>query len=248
MASREFDFNTPITEPITLTAEWSCSGIDPDNPTFRMVKAALKYDNPASLLPIGTVIPDTYDGNDNPMIIGTYQTMEIDGEQKRVCGLLRTYPEPLSQKFDSTRGMSSYASSEILAFLQSTYLDNCSQELKDAITQVNVQWWNGSSLVSVPGFWHLFSGIEMYMTVNPGEGQVWEYWKNVTGLSEPYDNVTMSRAVMSRTGVAQDIWLRTLSPYGSQYACTSGIYGRLEAFAYTDQNEAVYPFCFIVQD
>lgn len=56
----KFDFSTPITEDTTLNALWTCSDIDPNNPTLQNLKLALGTGNPSAIYPIGTLCPDVY--------------------------------------------------------------------------------------------------------------------------------------------------------------------------------------------
>lgn len=49
--------------------------------------------------PVGTEIPDTWDGKDNPLIVGTYQYhTNDDGELFMAAGLLRKFVEPSSSR------------------------------------------------------------------------------------------------------------------------------------------------------
>lgn len=203
MALKEFDFNTPITEPITLTGEWNC-GWDPDNPTLDGFKKAI---DDGEEVPIGTEIPDTWDGQSNPLIVGTYQVVSTpDGQKYRAVGLLRKYVEPTAQTFGSSVD---YSSSDILSYLNGDYLDKCSDDLKRIISEVSVPYNNGSAISLVNGTWHLFSGVELFGTYTSGEGSVWEYWAQQTGLASANDDTNGGRIRYTRQNAANWYWLRS---------------------------------------
>lgn len=221
--------------------------IDPENPTFNMIKLALLYDNPAEYLPIGTEIPDTWNGQSNPLIIGTYKTIN----NKKAAGLVRKYVEPTSRAFGSNVN---YQTSTILTYLNSTYLNACSEELKAVISETAAQWYNGTSIIEVPGKWHLLSGIEVYGTKNTGEGVAWEYWKNKIGTSNPADSPmgNTGRSVADRNGNASYWWLR--SQYSSSYVCIVNPDGYINRFrdpnSYSEPSKTsgVLPQCYIIAD
>lgn len=164
----------------------------PPAKTLAGLKAALNNGTAQTDYPIGTEIEDTVSGRlgDHTLIVGTYRTMG----GKQAVGLFRKYSFTWSQ-FNTTADDISYPNSKILSELNGTYLSQCSQELRDVISEVSVPWYNGSSIQQVSAKWHLFSGRELGLTYNPGEGEMWEYWKQQTGLSSPSDEENSGRII-----------------------------------------------------
>lgn len=201
----EFDFNTPITDSLTLTGQWACGGYDPSNPTIEGVKNAVDAGD-FTAFPVGTEIPDTWNGKENPLIVGTYRIVEQNGKRYRAVGLTRKYADLKGQVFGST---ADYSVSSILSYLNSTYLNNCSDSLKNAISEVKVPWYNGSQIIYVSGKVHIPSGVELVGTYNPGEGEAWEYWKNKTGLSAANNGANSGRIMRGLSNETAYLWTRS---------------------------------------
>lgn len=223
--------------------------IDPSNPSFSELKKALATDDPASYFPVGTEIPDTYAGNDNPLIVAQYLNETNNSSYGGAVGviLVRKYVEPTSQKFGSSVD---YASSAIKNFLDTTYLNNCSEALRSVISNVSVQYYNGWSKTTVAGKLFLMSAYEV---CNQGagaasyEGVMWDYWKQKTGLSAPDAMYTDNngRIVKDRNGTVQNVWLR--SCYTSSYVCDVFTNGDVGHFG-PSSSSRVLPACFIAKD
>lgn len=161
-----------------------------------------------SFFPTGTELPDNHNGKDSPLVVGHYD--KTDNELR--VWLARKNVEMETETFGPSID---YANSTILAFLNGDYLNDCSDELKSVIAEVEVPWYDGSSIQQVGGKWHLPSGINVMMTKNSGEGEPWEYWKNKTGLTVPSDSSNPNRIGQDSSGVSQSYWLR------SQYSSTT---------------------------
>lgn len=204
------------------------------------LKQALNAGN-TSAFPVGTELPDTWNGEDNPIIVGHYTT--ING--KRAVGLLRKWADSKYQVFNEPSAGPIYPGSTVLAYLNGEYLDKCSDALKSVITEVSVKWNNGSSLVDVSGKWHLFSGIEINRTRNPGEGELWEYWR------QKFEQMS-TEAYRIRTGEGKAFagwWLRSRDIDRDTSVWGMGSSGIITSepvnLSYTD---TVYPHCYIVAE
>lgn len=218
---------------------------DPSNPTLEGIKNALLAGD-YEAFPIGTEIPDTWNGNNNPLIVGTYTTIQCtDGESRKAVGLVRKWIEPTVQRWGNNNN---YATSSILNYLNNTYLTYCSETLKSIIREVYVKWSNGTSVIDVAGKWHLFSGIELYGTYNAGEGTVWEYWKKSTGLSSPNNNSNSGRSRQGRDGKNYVWWTRSRNGASNiNNVVLDGYVGVLDSGRY-DDSLGVLPHCYIVAD
>lgn len=202
-------FGTPVTEDITLVAEFECTPPpSADDPKLSDLKAVLASEDPASVYPIGTEIPDTYNGNDNPLIVAQYLDSSNNSKYGGAEGviLIRKFVEPTSRQFGST---SDYDSSTIKSFLESTYLNNSSEDIKSLISDIDIPYyWRSTSLRNIKSKWFIMSVTEV-MGGGSLEGIAWRYWENRTGLTSPSTNSNDGRIVYNRSGVAQPIWLRT---------------------------------------
>lgn len=226
--------------------QWEISGPKGDG-TFEDLKLALSTDNPEEYYPVGGEIPDTWNGNSNPLIVAQYLSSSNNSSYGGVEGviLIRKYVEPATgQVFNNTRFDSNYISSTIKNYLDTTYLDNCSESLKSVISPIAVPYYNGSSVVKVDGKWQLMSGIEVLTTQMSGDGVAWDIWKKRTNLNSANDGVNPGRIMKDRDGQVRMWWLR--SRPNPSYACIILAEGNVQTT--TDVNAAVVgvlPFCFI---
>lgn len=216
---------------------------DPENPTLEGLKYAINNDIDVA---VGTEIPDTYDGNDNPLIVAQKLDSSNNSAYDGALGviLIRKYVEPISQEFGSS---SDYNASVIKNFLDTTCYDNCSDSLKTVAADINIPYYNGSSMTTVTG--KLFP-MSAYEVCNQGnndtEGIMWDLWKQKTGLSSP-DAMSANnsgRIMRDRDGTARNVWLRTR--YSSSRVCnvyTGGSVGTTTL----NYNFGVLPACFIAK-
>lgn len=208
--------------------------------TLSGLKSALNKGIAETDYPIGTEIPDTYTGNDNPLIVGIYEN--IDGKTR--VGLVRKYIEPISQVFGSSVD---YPSSDIFAFLNSVYFENCSDELKPLVSETELPYYNGTTSINVSGKWHLLSVTNVLGVEQATEGNAWAYWKNVTGLSSASNSGNTGRIRYGRDGASQIWWLRSqYSKDRAYYIATSGGVGATNG--QPGSAYGVLPICYIIQD
>lgn len=200
----------------------SAPAIDPDNPTLAALKLALATNDPSSYYPIGTEIPDTWDGNDNPLIVAQYTSIRLsDGSQKPGAYLVRKFASETAMAW-GTAGYS--ASNSLIAYLAGTYLNRCSQEVKDNIAEIDVWYANRFSGADsgqyVSSKFFCMSCTEVL--INPAvstqvEGEPWDYWKQKTGLSSASDSHNTGRIAKTASGSSAQYWLRTNFNSSYQY-------------------------------
>lgn len=102
-----YDFSTPVTEDMTLTAVWNDTP-NPNEPTFENLRLALLTKEPWKYYPIGTEIPhkDTA-GVDNPWVVLHYGLRNAVGEGGEAAETTSTFGAIIGLKYcDSTwRGL-----------------------------------------------------------------------------------------------------------------------------------------------
>lgn len=179
---------------------------DPENPTIEGLRAALDSGNTDDI-EIGTEIPDEWDGENNPLIVGTKQVMLGPDGYYNAIGLTRKY---LTSASTYAYGSSpDYPTSTIFAYLNGDYLEKCSDALKDNLLEASVKWFDGSIMHNVPGKVHLFSGWELMGLYSSGEGSPWELWKQRTKLSSPTDSTNSGRIMYTSAGTQAEWWARS---------------------------------------
>lgn len=217
-------------------------------PTFDGLKRALKNGTAQSKYPVSTEIPDTYNGNNNPLIVAQYldstNNSSYDGAEGVI--LIRKYVEPVSQKFGTTIY---YNQSIVKEFLETTYYDNSSEEIKSVISNINVICrTSNSSSVSIKSKWFLMGCSEVGGTYFPEEGIFWDFWKEKTGLLAASNTANPGRVATDINGKAYGWWLRS---YGTNnpYVCLVSNNGTMTGgyAKYTD-SYGILPACFIAKD
>lgn len=217
-------------------------GYDPENPTLEGLQNALAAGDYAAF-PAGTEIPDTYDGQSNPLIVAQYLDSSNNSSYGGAEGviLVRKYVEPTT--FSSTSYI--YPDSTTYTYLQGTYYDKTSIALKNLISDISVPYYNGSDLQSVISKWFAMSTTEANGILGDhAEGIAWDYWKNKTGLTTPSNDANGGRILKDTAGATSQSWLRT-GPvsYGSTAIYTTG-----QIYANPPQGTcSVLPACFIAK-
>lgn len=184
MEDQPFDFSTPIMENTALIAQFDC----PNGVTLTQLRSALNNGTAATTYPVGTQIDDTTNGNYDPWIIGHYGTQYGDTSTDGVY-LYRKYIYPETRAWGNG---ATYGESDINSWLNSTYLESCSDDIKNLAAEINVPLVSGST----PAKMFLMSAAEV-LAVNPSYagGVVWSGWQNRTGLAEPSTEPNQGRVM-----------------------------------------------------
>lgn len=215
-------------------------GYDPENPTLDGLKAAMQAGD-YSAFPAGTEIPDEYAGNSNPLIVAQYLNSSNNSAYGGAEGviLVRKYVEPLSAFGDAD-----YPSSTVKNILDTTYYNNCSEMVKNSISEIQVPWYNGSSVQSLVSKWFLPSGVEFGGTYNAGEGVFWDYYKSKTGLSTPSNAANNGRIQYDRSNTALAVWIRSRQSTSVTYTMAND--GSIAYYSYQGgTTRGILPACFI---
>lgn len=223
----------------------------PTGPSLKGLKRALDNGTAQQDYPIGTTLEDEYNGQSNPLIVAQHldssNNSTYDGAEGVI--LIRKFVEPTSQIFGVNNASSLYNVSTIKGFLDTDYLDKCSDTLKSLLSEIAIQYYNGSSTTLIGNNkFFLMSDTEINSRVAVAgiEGFAWKYWKDITGLSAASSAANSGRIVKDRNGNAVNTWLRTRydQNYNALYIYTNGgINGRSTTTEY-----GVLPACFIGKD
>lgn len=200
---------------------------------------------------IGTEIPDTYAGNSNPLIVAQNLNSTNNADYGGAEGviLVRKFVDPTNQTFGSS---ADYTTSAIKNFLDTTYFENCSESLKTVISDISVQYYNGSSKTTVASKLFLMSAYEVCCQGNYGaagyEGIMFDLWKERTGLSSPSSMGANNagRKMKDRNGTALYTWVRSIGSASSNYAMNVSPNGALQVRP-PHQSAGVLPACFVAK-
>lgn len=195
--------------------------------TLAGLKAALRNGTAQEKFPIGHEIPDEWNNNSNPLIIAQYVTS--GNSQGVYC--VRKYVEPTSQTFGNYGSGTSYEKSKIKAYLQGAYYDNCSDQLKELITNTNINLMSASN-VGGNGYYGYTS-------------QFWDYYKQKTGLTSLSDKANNGRLGLTREGTIQAYWLKDYD--GSTVAYYVRVNGAITSQP-PQYTSGVLPACFISKE
>lgn len=245
----EFNFgSTPITSKTTLKAKYHFD-IPETITTLEDIKI---YVNAGLEVPVGTKVDDTYAGNSSPLIVvqslNSSNNLSYGGAEGVI--LMREFVEPTSQQFQTVGN--NYTGSLVQTLLSGNYYNNCSDELKSVISEIDIPYYNNGSITALSAQrWFIPSGAEVMATYNAGEGFGWDYWKQKTGLSSPSDNANSGRRAFSRSGAATAYWLRSKNP-NYTYVCDILDNGSLYASGNPTLSTGLLPgvlaCCFIGKD
>lgn len=202
-------------------------------PSLAGLKKALQNGTATEKYPVATEIEDTYNGNSNPLIVAQYLDSNNNSSYGGAEGviLVRKYVEPIAQVYATNNSTEIFfPTSLIKTFLDTTYLSNCSDELRGVISSINIPCLISSYVQSYAYDckWFLMSTIELYgkdgRTINPNwEGIPWEYWKEKTGFASPSNGTTFGRICRDRSGNLAPYWTRTARYYnGDEFVSYNG--------------------------
>lgn len=224
---------------------------EPPTPALLRLRQALADGTAETEFPIGTEIDDTWGGKNNPLIVAHYGTATVtSGGTKQGVYLFRKYIDPNAKAW-GTATNNNYSTGSINAYLNdnSTYLYNCSQNLKDVVEEISVQYSRTASDVVSAKMW-LMSPIEVgadWAQNSENFGTVWDYWKNVvveSGSSVPYDYSLEGRVGYDTSGTAKNWWLRTKKS-SSQVRTVDSTGSLTSGASATSTTCGVRPACFI---
>lgn len=220
-------------------------------PTLTDLQTAIDDGTAKDKFPVGFEFEDTYNGQSNPLIVAQYLDSSNNSAYNGAEGVIltRKYAEDYGVKFNTANSNVNYVGSNILNYLNTTYVNNCSDELKALTSDLSVPYYNGSSMVQVSNKWHIPSAAEVYgnisgITGEQDEGVALQYWKDKTGLSMPSYEANAGRVVSSGDNQTRYWWLRTRgTTYYVSVVLTSGYVS-----AQANPTQAAYsilPMCFI---
>lgn len=202
MEDEPFDFSTPITENTVLLAKWDCP--EPGH-TLDDLLTALTSGTAETEFPVNTQIDDYTNGSYDPWLVGHYGTQYGDSETTGVY-LYRKYVHPVDMAWGSG---DSYADSDINTYLNTTYLNSCSDAIKNAVAEINLPLVNGTTPAKM---WLMSAAEVMGMSTGYAGGVAWDGWKERTELTSPSTQPNAGR-VMAKGEIANgsgDAWrLRT---------------------------------------
>lgn len=182
----------------------------PTNPTLEGVKDAVSK---GMTVKTGLEIPDTYGGKSNPLVVVHNLSSANNTQYGGAVGtiLIRKYVDPTAQAFGYT---ANYADSTLKSFLETTYIANCSNELRAVISNITVPYWNGSAVASVETNIFPMSDTEVMSSVAPTiSGEIWDYWREKTGLAAPdtRGQANNGRILRDSSSAARYVWLRSVA-------------------------------------
>ena len=221
--------------------------IDPNNPTLSNLKLAIATGSPEEYYPIGTEIPDKWNGQDNPLIVAHYTDITLsDGTVKPGAYLVRKYCVA-GGKFGNN---SIYGGSSIQNYLEQTYLQSCTAATQSAVATIKIKQFHES--YTAKGFFpmsrtEMYGVSDQYTGDSTSYGVPWEYWKNQTGFSSPSNSVATGRIARDISGTVRQCWTRDYQSSANVYVLSST--GTLDSYGVsTRATEYVLPACAVVAD
>lgn len=229
-------------------------GEDPcSSKTFANLKTALKNGTAKECFPVGTEIPDTWNGNSNAMVVAHYLDSTNNSAYSGAEGviLIRKYVEPTEVDYDTSTAI--YSDASIRSYLNTTYLSGCTNDLKNVMSSITicsiVPGPYGSAPAYTTGKLFLMSTEEMGGIPNATYGKYFEIWEE-RGLTSLGGSASPARILTDRDGNIAKAWTRT-----SQYSRTFGYTvasvsktGGLVASLLSEGPFGVLPACFISKD
>lgn len=217
-----FDFkNTPITKDTVLRAVWDCDS------QLTKLKKALNTGNAEELFPVGTMISDTWNDVEAPLVVMQYLNETNSNLYGGVNGVILMRHNIT----DYTSSQKLWAEGQpIKNYLDSEYLEACSGDMKKYISPIKIRTnltynsttpANEREYIMVDSLWFPPSVKEMYCRIGntttgiantPDEGIAWDYWKAKFG-DEPArystDYPEYAEFQYAANGYNGASWLRT---------------------------------------
>lgn len=214
---------------------------DPASPTLEGLKYAIDNDIE---IPVGTEIPDTYDAQNNPLIVAQKLDSSNNSSYGGAVGtiLIRKYATSVTHVWGQD---ANYSTSEIHSYLNSGYVNNCSNSLRTLVSQINVPYFDGTAVKSLVATFFLMSCTELLAPDSPSSlGIPFDYWKLKTNITTPTYAANSGRIVANSSGVGEICWLRSYADSRNirTLVQSGAISGTSPTVAYS-----ILPACFIAK-
>lgn len=166
-----YDFSTPVTEDMTLTAVWNDTP-NPNNPTLENLRLALLTGEPWKYYPVGTEIPHTdMNGISNPWVILHYGEMGVVGEEGQAAEFSTKFGAVIGLKYCDSKVRSwTYNSAQSLATCIVPLFQNTIEPAIPANERPYFSW----TKTSVMGNRLLWFPLPANLTY--GSEEVWDYY------------------------------------------------------------------------
>ena len=130
--------------------------------------------------------------------------------------------------------------------MNSTYLQNCTEDVKEILSDISIPCrWSGSNY-NITCKWFLMSGEEIGAETGYGEGVFWDYWKQQTGLTSPSEGDNAGRIGRRTDNQPYSWWTRTcansLGTTVAYYITNTGSFISYPADSYNQCGRAA---CFV---
>lgn len=193
------------------------------NPTIVGLRQAIKDKKEKRLYPIGTEIPDTCFGVDNPLIVADYMTIPLArGGEAYAAACIRKHVYPTDYIYVSKGSSTKYLSSALYNNLQN-YVQNCSKTFQENVANAEP---TGAGAIKVFPLTAAQFGAK-------GSTETLAIWKQ-KGLVEPSNGPTVARRLRTPTGGAIRVWTRTQFTNTGVYVLNPD--GSLEGIYLDDQS------------
>lgn len=225
---------------------------------FRQLQRSIDNGTYWMKFPVGTVLPDIWGSYDMPLRVVNYgEVVLASGEKRFGATLLRVNAIPGSIQFNwqnykigQPRGNNRFGDSHVWWYLNSDsclcgYLDYCSEELLDALTEVAVVYLNdGGAEEQVKCRFFLPKSEELHVDRDElEEGEIdrltWEYFRDTP---TDWEDHCEERIFRTPDGVERACWLGSVKFHKVETVFVDGC-------CYTDEpyagHNAVAPACAI---
>lgn len=208
--------------------------------------------NAGKEIPIGTEIPDTWNGEDAPLIVTQNQMINLaNGTTKKGIFLQRKYvtDDLVSWRTGVGTLTAEYDLSTINQYFQTTYLDKCSDQLKPLLAETKVPYDRyyaaDNHWFTVNAKWSTISINQNYGNSNSSEDPSWQYYTAAMGSAT--HSASPARIVTTKGGVKANYWTRNQAGNNTAKAFYIDGTGALQSANLTDAANLL-PVCAIVAD
>lgn len=199
-------------------------------------------------IPVGTEIPDKFNGVDSPWIVGTNTTVTlVDGTQKRAVGLFRKYVYAANTGAARVQGSFIYNTTPLYTYFKNTYYNMCSDEAKAMMANVKIYQYNNISNDTCDAIVFPLS-IEQCGAINT----FGQYNKPIADTKWEYFNDHTAGAKISDSDVNYaEYWLRnaTGGDYNYSWDGSTYVFGNgLERAGSYSTRSGIRAACYVVAD